>query len=185
MSTTTPVTAEQLISLSAHQGRCELIAGELREMSPSGWKHGMILGRLHTLLGRHVEDHQLGVVLGAETGFLIGRDPDTVRTPDVAFLANEHLHAVEPAEAYWPGPPDLAVEVLSPSDSKREVDDKIQAWLTSGAHMVWVVDPQSRSVTVCKGAAEVHVKAASDVLDGGDVVAGFRCPVAAFFEFRQ
>ncbi|MCE9556808.1 MAG: Uma2 family endonuclease, partial [Planctomycetes bacterium] len=106
MSTITPVTADQLLKVHAND-RCELIAGEVRMMSPAGWKHGIIVQRLTILVGGYIEKHGLGVAFGAETGFLIARDPDTVRALDLAFIARENLPAIEPTEAYWPGAPDL------------------------------------------------------------------------------
>ena len=150
-------------------------------MSPSGWKHGKFVGRIHTRLGHFVEQHALGTVFGAETGFLISRDPDTVRAPDIAFVANENLPGTDPAEAFWPGAPDLAVEVLSPSDKTGEVDEKIQAWLAARCRVVWVVDPKLPTVTVYRSASDVALLTVDQILEGGEVVQGFRCPVAEIF----
>lgn len=181
MSTTSLTTAEQLIQMPADGKRYELIAGELRMMSPSGWKHGEVVGNLHGLLWRHVYERQLGKLFGAETGFLIGRDPDTVRAPDIAFITREHLPEQDPAEAYWPGAPDLAVEVLSPNDKTGEVDEKIQSWLDAGVRLVWVVDPKLRIVTSYRSTTDVTTQTAAAQLEGGEVVRGFRCPVAEIF----
>jgi Uma2 family endonuclease len=161
--------------------RYELIAGELRKTGPAGWKHGTVAGKLHTRLGQHVEQQQLGRVLGADPGFLIARDPDTVRAPDIAFIHKDRLPAEEPSEAFWPGAPDLAVEVVSPSDTLGDVDDKVKTWLDAGAAAVWVVNPKWRSVTVYHSAADIKTLTESDDLDGGDVVPGFRCPVRDIF----
>jgi Uma2 family endonuclease len=180
MSTTTPVTAAQLLTLHAND-RCELIAGDVRMMSPAGWKPGYVVQRLTLLIAGHVEKLGLGMVFGAETGFLITRDPDTVRAPDVAFIAHENLPAKEPTEAFWPGAPDLAVEVLSPDDRRREVLDKTQMWFDSGTKQVWIVDPDSRTVTVYQSMTDSTVFRMGDELDGSDVVAGFRCKVADVF----
>lgn len=150
-------------------------------MSPAGWRHGRIVHRLEVLLGRYIEENKLGEAFGAETGFLISRDPDTVRAPDIAFIAQDNLPTKEPAEAYWPGAPDLVVEVLSPNDKTGEIDEKIQAWLAAGAKLVWVVDPQLQSVSIHRSAIVVAVKTGNDMLDGGDVVPGFNCPVAEIF----
>jgi len=181
MSTTTLTTADQLLRMPDNGCRYELLAGELKMMSPAGWKHGVIAGRLHGWLFQHVEQHSLGTIFTAETGFLLGRDPDTVRTPDVAFVRNEHFPEEEPAEAYWPGAPDLAVEVVSPRDTVQDVDDKVKAWLTAGAMMVWVVNPNLRNVTVYRSATDIKTVTERDDLDGEDIVTGFRCPVAAVF----
>jgi len=127
MSTSTLVTAEELYRRSGDGCRYELIAGDLQMMSPSGWRHGEIVGNLHTLLGSHIRELNLGSIFGAETGFVISRDPDTVRAPDIAFIAKANLPTTKPTEAYWPGGPDLAVEVLSPSDHPSQLPRR--SWL--------------------------------------------------------
>jgi Uma2 family endonuclease len=182
MSATTSVTADELLALPTGMGqRYELVAGELRVMSPSGWQHGKVTGRLHTRLGSYVEEHDLGVVFGAETGFRLARDPDTVRAPDISFIASERLPEREPAEGFWPGAPDLAVEVLSPGDRTSEVDDKIDAWLAAGCRAVWVVDPRLQTVTICFSRSDVHVKTAAEALTGDPVLPGFSCALNELF----
>src|SRR2546426_628725 len=147
MSTTTSVTADELLALPTGMGkRYELIAGELRTMSPAGWRHGEIIANVSELLGVFIRKTNLGRRFGAETGFLLRRDPDTVRAPDFAFIANEHLPKAKPKEAFWPGAPDLAVEVLSPGDTSGEVSEKIEEWLTAGCKAVWVIDPKLQTV---------------------------------------
>jgi Uma2 family endonuclease len=180
MSITTPVTADQLLALHAHD-RCELIAGEVRMMSPAGWKHGYIVQRLTLLIAGHVEKHGLGMVFGAETGFLLARNPDTVRAPDVAFIARENLPAAEPTEAYWPGAPDLAVEVLSPDDRRREVLEKTRRWFDAGTKRVWIVSPENRTLTAYRSLTDSTEYRMGDEFDGSDVIAGFRCQIADIF----
>ena len=182
MSTTTLVTAAELIAMPTGMGnRYELVAGELRVMSPSGWRHGKIVVRLTTRLASCVEEHDLGEVFGAETGFRLGSDPDTVRAPDISFISSQSLPEREPNDGFWPGAPDLAVEVLSPGDRAGEVDDKIDAWLTAGCAAVWVVDPKLKTVTMYRSRSEVQVIAAGGVLQGGAVVPGFSCAVDDLF----
>jgi Uma2 family endonuclease len=182
MSTTTLTTAEQLLKRSNDGHRYELVAGELKMMSPSGWRHGEIVGNLHGLLWQQVRAKRIGVVFGAETGFLIGRNPDTVRAPDIAFIAKQHVPAKKPEEAYWPGAPDLAVEVLSPSDKTGDVDEKIAAWLAAGAAAVWVVDPKLKTVTVYQSTTNIQVKTSGEMLQDDSVVPGFSCAVDDIFE---
>ncbi len=181
MSTTTRVTADQLLHMPADGCRYELIAGELKKMTPAGWKHGAVGGELSAMLGAHVRQHDLGRVLLAETGFLLTRDPDTVRAPDIAFIAKDRWAAASHDETFWPGAPDLAVEVVSPADTVSEVDDKVRAWLDAGAGAVWIVDPKSRNVTVYRSATDIQTLTEDDDLRGGDVVPGFRCRVGEIF----
>ena len=181
MSTTTHVTAEQLLRMPDDGYRYELVAGELRKMVPASWKHGAIGGQLHGWLAQHIQQQKLGRIFSADTGFLIARDPDTVRAPDIAFIHKAHLPAAEPEEAFWPGAPDLAVEVVSPGDTMGEVDDKVRMWLDAGAAMVWVVNPKWRNVTVYCSTTDIRTLTENDQLDGQDVVPGFRCRVGDIF----
>src|SRR5262245_18784056 len=140
MSTTSLSTAADLLSLPTGMGkRYELVLGEIRVMSPAGWRYGEVVFNLQTLLGSFFRAEKLCRGFGAETGFLIQRNPDTVRAPDFAFIAQENLTSEKPTEAFWPGPPDLAVEVLSPSDLTGEVNDKISAWIAAGCAALWVI----------------------------------------------
>ena len=183
MSTTSLVTAAELLQLPAGMGkRYELVAGELRVMSPSGWEHGEIVYNLQTLLGHYIRQHGLGRGFGAETGFLLRRNPDTVRAPDFAFIAKKHLPDTKPKEAFWPGAPDLAVEVLSPSDRMGEVDEKIEEWLAAGCAAVWVVDPKLQTVTIYQSPTNVLVKTAGEIFNGDPVVPGFSCAVDELFQ---
>ncbi len=150
-------------------------------MTPAGWKHAIVAGTLHTWLGQHVQQECLGRILSAEPGFLIARNPDTVRAPDIAFIHKDHFPAEQPEEAFWPGAPDLAVEVVSPADTMGEVDDKVKMWLDAGAGMVWVVNPKWCNVTVYRSATDIKTLTENDELDGEDVVPGFRCRVGEIF----
>ncbi|NOY41687.1 MAG: Uma2 family endonuclease [Planctomycetes bacterium] len=182
MSTTVAVTADQLLQPPYQGRRCELVEGEVRMMSPAGWKHGEVVSTIHCRLAPHIEKHKLGKSFGAETGFLIARDPDTVRAPDFAFISNASLPTSDPEEAFWPGAPDLAVEVLSPDDRTGEVSEKIRAWLTAGAKEVWIVNSQLQSVTIHRSATDISVYAVGDNLVGDDqLLPGFSCTVAELF----
>jgi len=182
MSTTSLVTAEELLALPTGMGqRYELVTGEIREMSPSGWRHGLIVDNVQSLLSTYVRAHGLGRCFGAETGFLIARDPDTVRAPDCGFVAKQNIPSEMPGEAFWPGPPDLAVEVLSPSDKTGDVDEKIRAWLAAGCAAVWIIDPQLQAVAIHRSQTDIQIKTTGETLEGGAVVPGFSCPVEELF----
>ena len=128
MSTTSLITADELLVMPTGMGkRYELVEGELRVVSPGGWNHGMVIGKLHNRLGAFIERHNVGIVFGAETGFRLASNPDTVRAPDLAFIGKSSVPPTVPNDGFWPGAPDLAVEVLSPGDLTGEVDEKIEA----------------------------------------------------------
>ena len=150
-------------------------------MSPAGWEHGEIVMRISGILWEYIRPRNLGRLFGAETGFILDRNPDTVRGPAVALIAREHVPTQKPQEAFWPGAPDLAVEVLSPSDRIGEVNKKTRAWLDAGVKLLWVIDPEPSTVAVYRSPEEVKILTTSDVLDGEDVVRGFSCPVAEIF----
>lgn len=182
MSTTSQVTAAELLALPTGMGkRYELVLGELRVMSPAGWRHGNVASNLHGLLATFVRQHDLGMMFGAKTGFRLARDPDTVRAPDIAFIAKQSLPAEMPREAFWPGAPYLAVEVPSPDDRTGEVDEKIEAWLDAGTVAVWIVDPRLLTVTAYEAKNKVSVKTAGQTFEGGTVVPGFSCAVDDLF----
>ncbi len=149
-------------------------------MSPAGFEHGRIVGRICGRLERFVEQQAIGVVTGAETGFRIGRDPDTVRAPDVAFIRAERVPPA-PLRGFFQGAPDLAVEVLSPGDRASEVLAKVQDWLSAGCRAVWVVDPANRTVSVYRSQDQVVTWSVSDELTGGDILPGFSLSVAEIF----
>jgi Uma2 family endonuclease len=186
MSRTTLITADELLRMPDDGCRYELVEGEICKMTPAGWRHGGVVSYVDRLIGAFVEQHGLGRVLAGDPGFLLARDPDTVRAPDVAFVRRERQAEADPAGGFWPGAPDLAVEVVSPGDRFIEVDEKARMWLGAGAAAVWVVNPQWRTVTVYRPGAEpsapdVRTLTENDELDGGDVLPGFRCPVGEIF----
>ncbi len=181
MSTITSFTAEELLRMPKDGCRYELISGELKTMSPAGWRHGDVGGALQGILAEHIRKHKSGKLFLAETGFLLSRDPDTVRAPDIAFVHKDHLPKDLRDDAYWPGPPDLAVEVVSPSETYREVDEKANAWLAAGARLVWIVNPLQRTVSIYRAGASVETLTGADHLTGGDVLSGFRCEVSDIF----
>lgn len=172
------VTAEELLAMP-HGEPCELIAGEIVWGEPNGFEHGAIAVTVGCLLAAHVAERNLGTILLAGTGFLISRDPDTVRVPDVAFVRSDRKP--KSPKRYFPGAPDLAVEVISPTDRLENVDDKTQAWLDAGTPLVWVVWPDTRSVTVHRAGQAPRILHEQDTITGEDVLPGFECRVVEFF----
>jgi len=148
-------------------------------MIPAGDEHGRITVRLTYAVAGHVMPRDLGVLHGAETGFVLSRDPDTVRAPDLAFTRTER--ASPPARGFVPDAPDLAVEVLSPGDRPGYVREKVAEWLEAGTLAVWVVDPRERTVTVHEPDKRPAVFGEDEVLNGGDLLPGFEFAVHAVF----
>jgi len=176
------MTAEDLLKLPRGEFRYELVEGELKQMSPTGQKHGRITVRLTVPLAKYVQDSQLGEVYAAETGFKLKSNPDTVRAADIAFVRRERLDLVGETESYWPGAPDLAVEVTSPSDTVSQVEKKVMEWLEFGSRMVWVVSPKLRTVTVYRSLTDIVTLTEKDTLDARDVVPGFGIAIGEIFD---
>jgi Uma2 family endonuclease len=172
-------TLDQLLEQSG-LGRCELIRGEVNMMSPAGAQHGWIVARITGPLVSHVESHDLGFVFGAETGFVLERNPDTVRAPDIAFIRRERLKG-GPLEGYVPGAPDLAVEVLSPHDKTAEVHAKAETWLRAGAEAVWLVDPSRRMAWVASLCNRAYITQAVEALACDSLLPGFSLPLSRLF----
>jgi Uma2 family endonuclease len=175
MTVATLMTADELLRLPDDGQRHELVQGELRTMSPSGADHGWVAAIIIGSLMQHVRQHRSGRVYAADAGFRIGRNPDTVRAPDGAFVRADR---VVNTRGFFEGPPDLAVEVISPSDSYTEVEEKTLAWLRAGVRAVLIVDPRSETVRVHRttGASIVN-----DIIEIDDVLPGWRLPVAEVF----
>jgi Uma2 family endonuclease len=182
MPTTMPAaitTADELLLLHEPGHRHELVRGELRRMSPAGHWHGSSGSILHALLTQFVRERRLGRTFLAETGFLLATDPDTVLAPDLAFVRCHRLPPQGPG--YFPGPPDLAVEVASPGDSPAALRERAQLWLLHGASTVWIVDPVARTVAVHRQEAPVLRLDENDVLVDADLLPGFSIAIRELF----
>lgn len=179
--TTRPVTADELLEMPRGRVRRELIRGEVVEMTPAGAEHGKIALRIGARLLAYVDEHELGSAYAAETGFRIESDPDTVRAPDAAFVSHERLASAPGTRGYWPGAPDLAIEVISPSDRFTAVEAKVFDWLDAGCRMVVVLDPGNRSATVYRSRDRITSLTDADTLDGDDVVPGWHVPLREIF----
>lgn len=177
------VTAEELLTMPDDGFRYELIRGELKKMSPPpGDVHGRVAMKFAWRLAQHVETKELGDVYAAETGFLIETDPDTVRAPDCAFVSRKRREDVGAIQGYFPGAPDLAVEVVSPSDTYAEVEEKALDWLASGSKTVLVINPRKRTVTAYRTVSNITILDANSMLDLTDVVTDFKVSVKALFD---
>lgn len=176
-----PMTAEELFDLPDDDYKYELVQGELIRMAPTGGKHGVLTIRIGRILDEYVEAHDLGACSGAETGFILQRAPDIVRAPDAAFIAKARIPETGIPTTYWPFAPDLAVEVLSPSDRFSAVQTKIAEYFSAGTRLAWVIEPATRTVYVYRSAHDVQALGEDDELSGADVLPGFRYAVGRLF----
>ena len=184
MTTTTEarlLTADDLLRLYGEGVRGELIRGVLCETMPTGQVHGKIVMNLGSALHQFVTPQGLGTLVASDSGVWLERDPDTVREPDIAFTSVEKLPLDAWNTGYAEMVPDLVVEIVSPSDSRREVHDKARMWLSHGVRLVWVVHPETRTVDVYQVDGDAATIGEDDSLDGLDVLPGFTCAVSAVF----
>ena len=149
-------------------------------MSPPGSRHAVLATMIASLLHHHVATHRLGVVM-TSGGVKLAANPDTVREPDIAFVRQDRIPATGVPDGFWPGAPDLAVEIRSPGDRLSELRAKVGDYLARGVRLVWVVDPKKRTVTTHGAQSPPVTLGVDDILDGGDVVPGFICPVNRIF----
>ena len=176
------LTADDLLRLDSEGVRGELIRGVLCETMPTGQEHGEIVMHLGFLLAAFVKPRRLGRLTASDSGVWLERDPDTVREPDIAYFSAEKVPPGVRVTGYAEVAPDLVVEVVSPGDSMREVNDKALMWLSYGVHLVWVVYPSTRAVDVYRRGRPASRLTADDTLDGLDALPGFTCTVRDVFD---
>lgn len=181
----TRVTAEEFAEMELGEDRAELVHGEIELMPPTGHEHGKLSNKVGRVLGNYVEPLAEGDVVGAETGFRLAED--TVRAPDAAFVSNERLQEVRERTgqtrfpSFLPVAPDLAAEVVSPSDRADDISSKIADYFEFGTRLVWFFYPSQRAVHVFTSPTQVRILTEADTLDGGDVLPGFSCSVRDIF----
>ena len=176
------LTAADMLQLYSKGVRGELIRGVLCETMPAGQEHGETVTDLVLLLGNFIKPRQLGRLTASDAGVRLEREPDTVREPDIAFFSADKIPPDVRITGYAEVVPDLVVEVVSPYDGRWEVNDKARMWLGYGVALVWVVNPETRSVEVHRAGHKVAVLTGADLLDGLNVLPGFTCPVNQIFD---
>ncbi len=176
MTATQLVTAEELYQMGS-DAPYELIEGVLKEVSPSSFKLDVLSVRIASVIFSYVDAHELGYVSGSSGGFILNEHPATVVAPDVGFVRAERFPDGMPDRGFCPAPPDLAVEVISPTDRNADIAGKQELYRRAGVPLVWWVDPEKQTVTVYRFGQSPEVVDASGTLDGGDVLPGFALEV--------
>ncbi len=175
-----PLTAEEFWLLPGDARRRELVRGEVVETMPPGGLQGIVASELNARLHTWARGGPGGRV-GVESGFLLSRNPDTVRGPDVLYVGPDRVPDAGVPEAFWSVAPHLAVEVVSPGEGAEEVREKVRDYLGAGTGLVWVVYPRTREVVVHTPDGLSRAYGEGDTLEGFDVLPGFVCPVADLF----
>jgi Uma2 family endonuclease len=181
MATTRLITAEDLWLMDNDGQHYELVNGELITMPPAGGEHGEIGFTLTALIGAYLAQNRIGRGYSADTGFILARNPDVVRSPDVSVVLNDRLPPEAERRSYLEIAPDLAVEIVSPSDSSADVNDKVMQYIDFGIKLVWVIYPSSRSVSVFTPDRRATILGVHDELDGGHILPGFKVRVHDLF----
>ena len=181
VTTTQRLTLDELERSGGPEGRWELIDGEVVEMPPAGAEHSRLGMRIGRFVGNFADEHQLGIVFGADGGFILREEPLLLRVPDVAFVRTERLPANFDDGGYLRVAPDLVVEILSPFDRSVEVLAKVVMWLEAGVALLWLVDPVAETVTVYRPGDPPRLLTREQTLDGADVLPGFTLAVSAIF----
>lgn len=187
MTVTQPklTTADELWAIGDDECRYDLIEGELYRMSPASPKHGKFAARVARHLDGFVDERELGEVYGAESGFRLARDPDTVLGPDAAFVRSEKIPPEDQQDGFWEVVPDLVVEVISPSDTVRYVVDKVAAYLDAGVEVVLTIDPKRLTLSIHTQDGVTRTLRENDVLELPDILPGFSLPVSEIFRRVQ
>ena len=175
------ITAEQFAGMS-FDVPVELVRGEVVEMPRPGMRHGVVCGNVYDPVKAWARSTERGVVAINDTGVITERDPDSVRGPDVLYIARERLPGGEIPSTFLGVAPDLAIEVLSPHDVWKNVLEKITEYFEAGVREVWVVDPEDKTMQVFRPDTKPRKLDASDVLESADVLPEFTCSVGTFFE---
>jgi len=172
------MTADDLVHVNIPGKQVELVRGRLVVREPPGFQHGTIVARLAAILLAHVDAHALGLVVVGDPGFQLATDPDTVRGPDIAFIRHERVPRPVPV-GFAAFPPDLVIEIRSPSDRPGDILGKVGDWLSAGTPLIWVIDPERRVARVYRQDGTESTVAAEQSLDGEEVVPGFSCRLDA------
>jgi len=180
MSPSRTITDEELLQLPKDGCKYEVVDGELVVSPGAGVPHEKLVIRLAVRLGAYVEAQRLGDVLGSSTMYVL--PSGNKRCPDLSFVAKGRLDAPGISQVFPELAPDLAVEVVSPSDSPQRVLDKVGEYLEAGVRLVWVIDPQHRRAVIHRALSSAEQINSEGVLDGEDVIPGFHCRLSEILD---
>ena len=174
------MTAEEYWQSPMNTKHSELVRGEVVEHMPPGAEHGEIAGALVELLRRWARQGAGGYA-AVESGYILSHTPDTVRGPDVSYVRADRIPPTGRPKAFWTIAPDLAVEIVSPSETAAEVRAKVRDFFSAGTPLVWTVYPDEREVVADTPDGLARTYSENDVLEQPDVLPGFSCKVAELF----
>lgn len=177
---TTPITVERFLRDYPDQKYLELVRGEVVENMPPGFLHGILASKLSGRILFWIEAGGGGFV-GVESGFVLERDPDTVRGPDVYYVRRERVAVLNQLRSFADFAPDLAVEIVSPGDAGEAIVDKVEQYLAAGTAQVWGVYPDRKSVHVHVPGGTTQRLSGADAVVGGELLPGFSLPLADLF----
>jgi len=181
MTSTQLMTADELLATGS-DAPYELWEGVLREVSPSGFRSGAVGSRLQILVGQFVLERGLGLTTNADAGYVLSEVSQTVVAPDIGFVRANRLADNVPDRGFFPGRPDLAVEVISPTDERADIDRKQSLYARAGVPLVWWVDSERRTVTVHRPGQNPEILDESAMLDGGEILPGFQLKISRIFD---
>ena len=176
------ITAEDFMLMDSESVRSELVRGVICEMGGTGARHTIIAGRFVRHLGNFVEPRRLGFAGTADGGVRLERNPDTVRIPDAMFMSSDRMPPDDDLDLYFESIPNIAVEVKSPNDSRRETHDKARMWHSYAVPLVWAAYPETRTIDVHRADGSITTLTDADTLDGGEILPGFSVAVSEIFD---
>ncbi|HEX7859249.1 MAG TPA: Uma2 family endonuclease [Verrucomicrobiae bacterium] len=173
-------TEQELQALPDNGFDYEVVNGELVMSPKNNFQHGDICGELLMRMRVHAKAEKLGLVCDSSTGYWMNNR--NCRAPDVSFIAKARLVGMKrPAKQFFPGAPDLLVEVLSPNNTRREMEERLRDFFESGAQLAWIIDPETETAEICNSLSDRRLLGPGGELDGEDVLPGFRCKLSELF----
>jgi Uma2 family endonuclease len=174
-------TDDELLKIGTSDTKYELWDGKIIAMPPAGLLHGAIIVRMAVALGNHLAEHKLGTLFDGQTGFRLS--VDHCFAPDISYVSRDRLQLILPnKDKLFHGPPDLAVEVLSPSDSITKTERKVALYLAHGTKLAWMIDPKTRTARVYRSSSTPELLRGERFLTGNSVLPGFRLSLSRLFE---